>query len=310
MAVTVGYFFAWCYNHCTDHMKYQLLVTHHAPDLDAIGAVWMLTRFDAQHYAEAKTAFVNPGATLSTAEILSQGCEPHAVMHVDTGLGEFDHHQPERGSEHICATSLTYDHVCRLHPDLADDSALGIMSQFITEIDHFGEIDWPESGHERYTFMLHEILRGGESTDRFSDDHQMQYGLQSLDMVYAALRQRVAAEKELKTADTTFTLPFGEALALLTSNDDTIKLAQKQGYMLVIKKDPMLGHIRIKLRPDAPVTLAALSEAIQKKDPHATWYYHPSGKMLINGSQKHRNQTASTLSLQEVVTLVQELYRK
>ncbi len=289
-------------------MKYQLLVTHHAPDLDAIGAVWVLTRFDTQHYGEAKFAFVNPGTSLSTQDILNMGYEPHLVMHVDTGQGEFDHHQPERGREHICATSLTYDYVCQLHPELGTDTALNIISQFTTDIDHFGEIDWPDSGNERYGFMLHEILRGGESTDRFSDESQLQYGLISLDMVYAGLRQRVAAERELKAADIRFEVPFGSAVALLTSNDDTIKLAQKQGSMLVIKKDPDFGHIRIKLRPDAPVTLEPLAKAITQADPYGTWYYHPGGKMLINGSQKHRNQTASQLSLQQVVALVQKIY--
>lgn len=289
-------------------MKYQLLVTHHAPDLDAIGAVWMLKRFDTQHYGEARIQYVNPGASLSTQEILNMGYEPHLTTHVDTGLGEFDHHQPERGNEYLSATSLTYEYVCQLHPELQEDAALNSISHFITEIDHFGEIDWPDSGHERYSFMLHELLRGGESTDHFNDDSQLNYGMLSLDMAYAGLRQRFSAERELRSADQRFELPFGAALAILTSNDDTIKLAQKQGIMLVIKKDPILGNIRIKLRPDAPVTLEKLSVAIQQADPHGTWYYHPGGKMLINGSQKHRNQTASSLSLQQVVALVQEIY--
>jgi len=97
-------------------------------------------------------------------------------------------------------------------------------------------------------------------------------------------------------------------LALETSNDDTIKLAQKSGYILVIRKDPQLGNIRIKARPDADLSLETLYQAIKKKDEVGNWYYHPGGKMLLNGSQKHRNQQPTPLSLQDVVGLVKHLY--
>lgn len=288
----------------------RLIVTHHAPDLDAIGSVWMLKRFDAQHYAAAKVGFVNPGEALSVAEIGARGIEPHEVMHVDTGLGEFDHHQQDRGKEHISATSLTYDHVCALHPELEFDKALQEISEFTTDIDHFGEIYWPEADSPRYCFMLTELIRGSEFSDRHDDEAQLNFGLQCLDYVYAVLTQHFSALDEIQQRSEPFELPFGPCLAIETSNDDTIKLAQKKGYVLVVKKDPKLGNIRIKIRPDNDLTLQELHEAIIKKDTKGTWYYHPSGKMLINGSQKHRNQTPSPLSLQEVVMLIQTIYRR
>lgn len=286
----------------------KLLVTHHAPDLDAIGAVWMLKRFDAQHYASAKVGFVNPGESLSVAEIQARGMEPHEVTHVDTGLGEFDHHQTDRGKEYISATSLTYDHVCSLHPELTEDKALQQISEFGTEIDHFGEIHWPEADSPRYCFMLPDLIRGSEFSDRHDDEAQLNFGLQCLDYAYAVLTQHYSALTEIHEHGQPFELPFGPCLAIETSNDDTIKLAQKKGYVLVVKKDPKLGHLRIKVRPDSEVTLKALHEVITKKDEKGTWYYHPSGKMLINGSQKHRNQTPSPLSLTEVTDLIQSTY--
>ena len=88
-------------------MNKRLIVTHHAPDCDAIGSTWMLKRFDAQHYATAQSAFVDPGATINPSEAERLGFQMHNVTHVDTGLGEFDHHQPDRGLQRICATSLT-----------------------------------------------------------------------------------------------------------------------------------------------------------------------------------------------------------
>ncbi|MBP7768405.1 hypothetical protein KA082_01025 [Candidatus Woesebacteria bacterium] len=286
----------------------KLLVTHHSPDLDAIGAVWMLIRFDAQHYATARFAFVNPGESLSIPEIERTGVEPHEVTHVDTGMGEFDHHQTDRGQAYLSATKLTYEHVVSLHPELAEDAALHELSDFITEIDHFREIYWPDADNIRYSFMLHELIRGSEFGHTQDDEAQLRFGLQCLDYAYSGLIQQVSAQKEIETIGNPFEVSFGPCLALETSNDDTIKLGQKKGYMLVVKKDPKLGNIRIKVRPDAPVTLEKLRDAIEKVDPIGTWYYHPSGKMLINGSQKHRNQTASPLSLAQVTKLIESTY--
>ena len=289
------------------HLR-KLLVTHHAPDLDAIGSVWMLKRFDAQHYNTAKLAFVNPGQTLSIPQIEQMGIEPHEVTHVDTGLGEFDHHQADRGLLHVSATSLTYDHVCELHPELKEDAALKELSDFITEIDHFGEIHWAEADSPRYCFMLHELIRGSELGDRHDDEAQVNFGMQCLDYAYAVLTQQIAAVEQIQMVGQPFELPIGPCLAIETSNDDTIKLAQKKGYVLVAKKDPKLGNVRIKVRPDSDVTLEKLRDAILKKDVIGTWYYHAGGKMLINGSQKARNQTPSPLTLQEIVELIQTTY--
>ena len=78
--------------------------------------------------------------------------------------------------------------------------------------------------------------------------------------------------------------------------------------MLVIKKDPKTGNIRIKLRPDAGFDLSLLRDAILQKDRVGSWYYHPSGRMLLNGSDKHRDQKASPLTLEQATNIVKELY--
>lgn len=286
----------------------KLIVTHHAPDLDAIGAVWMLKRFVAQDFASAKIAFVNPGETISAAEAKELGCELHEVTHVDTGLGEFDHHQEDRGQQFLSATLLTYNYACQIHPELKNDQALERLAQFITEIDHFQEVHWPESGDIRYCFMIHELIKGIEYFESHTDESQMNFGITCLDSAFSVLTQYLKAQDIITAEGEEFHIKSGPALALETSNDDTIKMAQKSGFILVIRKDPVLGSVRIKARPDADLTLAALRDAIVKKDQVGTWYYHPSGKMLINGSRKHSTQQATTLSLQEVVAIVKELY--
>ncbi len=104
----------------------KLIVTHHAPDLDAITSVWLLKRFDSQKYADAKVAFVNPGDTISLEEAEKEfNCQLHEVTHVDTGLGEFDHHQPERASRDVCAATLVFDYLKEVRPEIINDKAFG-----------------------------------------------------------------------------------------------------------------------------------------------------------------------------------------
>jgi hypothetical protein len=288
----------------------KLLVTHHAPDLDAIGAVWMLKRFDAQHFADAKVAFVNPGEQITLAEAEELGSQLHEVTHVDTGGGKFDHHGPDQGDKYICATSLVYDHVCKVHPELTKDRALQEIVAFTTEIDHFKEIHWPDSGNVRYTFMINELIRGMEFFDPHNDESQLHFGMQCLDSAYASLNQKIKAVEILEEDHIEFELPFGKIIALETRNDDVIKMGQKMGYHMVIRKDPKRGNVRIKMRPDTESSLDPLYEEIKKADTKGYWFNHPSGKMLLNDSRKHRDHKPTPLSLDDVVKLVKEVYAK
>ncbi|PIR58875.1 MAG: hypothetical protein COU69_03275 [Candidatus Pacebacteria bacterium CG10_big_fil_rev_8_21_14_0_10_56_10] len=289
-------------------MDRRLLVTHHAPDLDAIAAVWLFKRFDNQHYGDARIAFVDPGQTISQAELGRLGWEGSDVTHVDTGLGEFDHHQPGRGERDLSAARLVYDHVCQVHPELAQDQPLKFLVEFVTEIDHFGEIYWPEASHQRYVFMVHDLIRGLEFIQLHNDDSQLQFGMTCLDSAYSTLNQRFKAEEIIAQEGQQFEIRHGRCLGVETSNDDTIKVAQKQGYVLVVRKDQKLGTIRIKCRPDAPFDLRPLADKIKAVDTAGSWYYHPSGKMLLNGSSKQRQLQPSPLTLAKTIELIKETY--
>ena len=291
-------------------MERQLIITHHAPDLDAIGSVWFLKRFDSKKYADAKLAFVNPGETISIDEAHELGFELHNVTHVDTGLGRFDHHQPDKGSQRLSAAMLVHEYITSNYPDLEQDEALSIISEFITEIDHFEEIYWAEAGSYRYAFMIHELIRGIELSDPHDDESQMHFGLKCLDSAYATLTQQIKAKEIISEKGQEFAIGNKNCIAIQTRNDDTLKIAQKQGFELVIRKDTKFGNIRIKVRPDSNIVLKPLEKAIREVDEEGTWFYHPSGKMLINGSRKHKNQKPSKLSIDEVVKLAQETLSK
>lgn len=285
-----------------------LIVTHHAPDLDAVTAVWLLKRFDAQHFADSKVGFVNPGEKMDLADAEELGSQLHEIVYVDTGYGQFDHHQPDKAMQKICAASLVFDRICELYPDKKEDQALQTIVRFTNQIDHFEEITWPEPQSERNLFMIQELIRGHEYTDPHNDDSQMHFGFQCLDNVYATLTQHYKALEVILAKGKEVPLKEGKALAILTSNDDTIKVAQKQGYIMVARKDPKLGHIRIKVRPDSLLDLTKLYQRVTEVDKKGTWFLHGSNKMLLNGSTKNRDQKPSPLTLEQIVVLIKELY--
>lgn len=286
----------------------RLLVTHHSPDLDAIASVWMLKTFDNQHYADAKVGFVDPGSTITDDQIADMGfsrLDFENVVHTDTGLGEFDHHQKDRGLLHISATSLTYDHCCQVHPELRDDKALKELVRIVTDLDHFAECFWPEANDSRYAFMLHEILEGLQRAGLHTDETQLDFGMKCLAGVYKKLEE-IEKAKEALAKGIEFQTKWGKSIGIETNNDTVIKYAQKSGYKVVIKKDPDEFHARIKGVPIDGLDLTPLADAIMAKDAVGTWYFHPAKTMLLNGSDKWSNKVATPLTLQELINLAKE----
>lgn len=279
-------------------------MTHINPDLDAIGAVWILKRFDEQHFGDAEMAFVPAGKTIGKEEREFLGFEEEQVVHVDTGQGKFDHHTEKLGKERICAASMVADYVKDVHPSLEEDEALARMVEHMIGIDHFEEAYWPEPDDIRYLFQLHEIFSPMKAAGK-TDREVTEFGLQALDAVYVAMKSRVMAEEELERAQE-FETRWGKGLGVKTTNDDVMKLAQKRGYAVVVRKDSEFGHVRIKAAPEKQIDLTEIYEIIIGRDTHATWYLHPSKAMLLNGSKKGGDQVPSELSLAEVIAIVGE----
>lgn len=287
-------------------MDRRLIVTHQAPDLDAITSCWLLKRFDAQNHGTAKFAFVPAGSSLSDAQAEQLGFNPSQVTHVDTGLGRFDHHDEVKGQQYTCAAQLVYHYLLQIHPDLEADKALPVMIDFVLEIDHFRDVDWPGADSSRYMFMLPEIIQGMDFSQNHDDQHQVVFGMEALEYVYASMTHFVKAEEVIEQKGQPFEIPGGRAMALETRNDETVRLAQKKGYLLAVRKDPQQGNIRIKCRPDSPYDLKKIYEKIIEIDQVGSWFYHPSGKMVLNGSSKNPNHTPSPLTLEEVVKIIKD----
>lgn len=287
-------------------MQPKLIVTHQNPDLDAVASIWLLKRFDAQTFGECQLAFVQAGERISKSSLEELSIEAYEVVHVDTGKGEFDHHTSEKASREICAATLVYDHLLSIHPELSEDEALARVVAHVLDIDHFGEVYWPEPSHDRYLFMLESFISRVKTTGG-NDEEIVEFGSRALDAIYANFKERAAAETEIETNGKTLTTVWGQGLSILSSNEEVMRLAQQQGRVVVIRKDPESGHIRIKALPGKNIDLTPMYEKITRLDSSGTWYLHPSKAMLLNGSRKNTQQVASPLTLDQIESILAQM---
>lgn len=282
----------------------SVIVTHQNPDVDAIGSTWLLKRFDKELYRASKLVFVPAGSRATNEEIQSYGVNPNDVVHVDTGGGMFDHHDEEGVG--TSATKKVYEYLKEKFPDLKNDKALMRVVKFANGTDHFESYFWPEPNHDRYVFGMEQILNGFKLGGHGDDTDLVALGLDMFDGAYSMMKLLVEAEEEVKKGEE-FEYTHGKAIAIESSNDAVMKLAQKMGYTVVIRRDPELGNIRIKAAPLPEIDLTYVYEKILKLDAQGTWYFHPGKHMLLNGSRKHLGQKPTPLSLEQVVEIVKEI---
>ena len=274
----------------------KIIVTHFNPDLDAICSVWLLKRFDSD-FNNAEVVFVPAGQTYKDAKV----GEDEDIVHVDTGLGKFDHHQHKERS--ICAAKLVFNYLKSQRKELEENKALLQLIEVVCDIDHFGEVLWPEPEADRYSFIISEVLDGLKQGGRLNDKGLIKFGSKCLEGIYSSLKIKVKANEDLKEGYK-FQTKWGKAIGCLSENNEVLKLGQKMGYVLIVQKDAKTEHVRIKGRPDSQVDLTQVKEELTKLDPKATWFLHISKKMLLNGSIKNIKMKPSMLSLKKVISVL------
>ena len=284
----------------------RLLVTHQNPDMDAIGSCWLFLRFDERDFERAEFYFVQAGERIEDDVLEAKNLTDEEVVHVDTGMGVFDHHQVNN-KRRDSATLRVYEYLIEKREELKEDKALRRLVNFVNETDHFSSCYWPEATDDRYMFMLEEILSGLRSGRHFSDREQLEFGMVCLDGVYTGMKVRVSAEKDLAELALEFETRWGKAIAIENSNDGVIKLAQKMGYEVVVRKDAEQGHVRIKAVPEKGIDLTPVYKEILGRDEMGVWFLHPAKTMLLNSSKKNSEHVATPLSLQEVVEILKNV---
>ncbi len=278
----------------------KLIVMHHHPDLDAIGAGWLLVRFRGDEFAEASFAFVPAGQTYRN-EIVDS--DPN-IIHVDTGGGKFDHHDEKRTE--LSATLLVYQDLIQKQSHLRQDKALRLLVNFINEIDHFGEYYWPDSLNPRYAFMLSSITTALHALNRLSNEEVVKHVFTSLDAVYQYLKDYVKAKEEIEEGKV-FESKWGKGVAIESGGDSVMKIAQMMGFNVVVRKDPRTGFTKIKTAPKDGLDLRELYDKILQLEDSDRWFFHPSGHMLINGSSKNKAVKPSKLKLEQLVEIIKNL---
>ncbi len=250
------------------------------------------------------------------------------VMHVDTGMGPLDHHQTNSLQE--CGASRTWDFVKKRHEGtekwFVKADAIERIISVIVAIDHFQEVYWGGAREDYQEFSLLGLLEGLKYEKPGEDNFYVLFGMECLDALVYDFENRAWAEKEIKEKGIEFSTRYGRGIGMETMNDTVLKLAQKLGYTIVIRKDPRSGFVRIKTLPEkatsAGVTEAAsqasdqrpktsdkvdftlVSEQLQKMDPEATWFLHVSKQMLLNGTTKNPNMVPTKLALQQIIDVI------
>lgn len=291
----------------------KIVATHTSPDWDAITSVWLVKKY-LPGWEDAQVQFVPAGGRLfklETDQVIEQSKKGDEVIHVDTGLGKLDHH--ETSDKAVCGATRTWDYVkekaikgktWEVHAE-----AVNRIVQVVVALDHFQEVFWPESTADYQEFGLFGVLEGLKAQYPEQDEIFMTKGMEWLDALVRNFENRIWAERELKTKGQEFTTRFGRAMAVETINGAVVKLAQKMGYMIVVRKDPRKGNIQIKARPqkenEEQIDLSLVHMKLEKMDPEATWYLHISKKMLLNGSMKNPTMVPSRLSLDQVKKVVE-----
>ena len=299
----------------------KIIVTHTSPDWDAIASVWILKKYLAG-WQHAKVEFVPAGQKSMRSVKLGdqitsviEETDGDEIIHVDTGMGPLDHHQIF--DTNICGASRVWDYIqseLKKSNDTLTEEHLEAMNRIVkvvVDIDHFKEVFWADPAADHHEFSLIGVLDGLKLFKPDQDSHYVDFGIECLDSMYHAFETRIWAEKEIKENGIYFDTRWGKAVGFLTLNDTVIKLSQKMGFVLVLRKDPRKGYVRIKVRPHEEgkenIDLTPIYEKLKDKDPDATWYLHVSKKMLLNGTPKNPKMIPTKLSLEEIIKTIKEL---
>lgn len=292
----------------------KVIIAHNSPDLDAIFSVWVLKRF-LPGWQDAKVEYVPAGTRLKGAsrdpgQKLEDAIEQlgdKEIIHVDTGLGPLDHHQTSNDT--VCAATLSLDFVELNNKTIKDETkeALRRMANVVVRDDHFKDVFWPDPTEDYHEFDITGVLDGLKLEKPDEDAFYTSFISVCLDALLHQFENRIWAEQEIKESGIDFQSKWGKALGIETINDSVVKLAQLMDYVLVVRKDPRKGYVRIKASPRVPeIDLTKTYEQLKKMDPEATWFLHVSKKMLLNGTAKNPTMVPSRLALSDIIEVLRK----
>src|SRR3989344_8619560 len=168
----------------------KVIVTHFSPDLDAITSCWLIKKF-FPGWQNADIKFVPAGLTYENKLVDSNP----EIIHVDTGLGKFDHHQ---SNDKTCSAEKILNYLKKNNLiKIKLIKPLNILVDFVIEDDHFLEVYYPEPESDRYDFLINNLIDGLKNT--LGDDNKLvEFIFTALDGVLDKLKKKETAQEELK----------------------------------------------------------------------------------------------------------------
>jgi hypothetical protein len=286
-----------CFSLKLEITSMKKVITHINPDLDAVTSVWLIKRF-LPGWEEAKVGFAPAG------EVKGVDLDPE-VLYVDTGRGKLDHHQTGRylSASQLCLTFLKKQRKGQSLSPL-EEKALQELVAVVTNIDNARDLSWKEVSLDRYQFYLHTLIEGLRGLAK-SDKEVIDLGMILLDAVLLNFKNKIRADEELVQGKV-FQSQWGKAIGLISGNQQTIWRGEAKGYVLVVKKDPEEGGVRIYSRYDSKVDLTKAYNQVRKKDPDSDWFLHASKKLLLNQASANPNMRPTKLSLNELIKILKK----
>jgi hypothetical protein len=276
----------------------KTIVIHIFPDLDAITSAWLITRY-LPEWENAEIVFTPQQKNWNN---VVPDSNPD-ILYCDTGYGKFDHHQIQ---ERTCASKRILDYLLMHdHTSSKEKEPLIRMITYVTDIDNFGEVNYPEPTSDKYEFCLHQLITGLKKKG-MSDLALVQAVFPLLDAALQLFIYKLKAEVEI-TKGFVFYSKYGKSIAMNTSYDEAMRLAQKKGFSLVVMKDPIKKTARIKTLPSPENDLTPVYEKIMKVDTKGTWFLHILKNMLLNGSSRTPDSIPTPLSLQKLIEIIKEV---
>lgn len=260
------------------------IVGHLSPDLDCLVAMWILVRFGEAR--DAALLFVPAGRTLDNQPADADPC----IVHVDTGGGQFDHHQ--QADRSLSAAELVRRAVA------PDDPALRRLVRQVTRLDNADV----SAGKDAVFFNINDLIAGYNQLFPAHPHHVAQAMMPNFDAWYEHEKRQIRLERAFARR-MEFTTPWGLGIAMQSDDGGSSKLAYRHGAVLYAYRDGR-GNMGIAAQSRSAVDLEPVYLDLKRVDEEADWYLHPNHRMLLCGTPKAPPRQPSCLTLEELVDVI------
>lgn len=296
-----------------------MIVTHTAPDWDAIGSAWLLKRFGG--LSSHDVVFVNTGNP--DQELLKQ-----AKAVVDTGKVfdpaslRFDHHQlPGSASNETSATEMVYADLIRRGYGVtyqAEDWEHGYeyLEPLINLITAGDTGD--SAANESREIGIHSLLSGFKAITRQTDQKILEFGFMLLDTIELNLRRKDEARKELKEKVVyksedrlVWGIKHGSSRSSFAAYDEGARIVVFEGAPIETESGISYPVGISRSSEWIEPHVGKLAEAVTAAFPEVeSWFKHNGGFFAGAGTDKAPRFTPPNFKLEELARAIDKAWKR